>query len=148
MATSTAPLQVLNSLVGRPSRASAAAIGHHYVMNGVPPGLRIRGLSALADMVCDWTTVILEEVITDPSRGYLVQQYAFGLLENLVKRAIDQGYRRLSPLECARLVAQARAGLKRQFTAGDSGESEAVEDLCNHLAQAVADDVFGQMPDF
>ena len=148
MSTSTVPLQVLDSLAGRPSRASVAAIGHHYVINGVPPSLRIRGLSALANMVCDWTTVILEEVITNPGRGYLVQQYALSLLADLVKRAIDQGYRRLSGGECGRLVAEARAELKCRFRSRTCGEIAAVEDLCNHLAQAVADGFFGQMPDF
>jgi len=145
---STAPLQVLNALAGRPSRASAAAIGHHYVMNGVPPGLRIRGLSALADMVCDWTAVILEQVITDPGRGYLVQHHALSLLEDLVERAIDRGYRRLGLQGCGRLARAAEAELKGQFAAGADAQMQAVEDLCGHLAQAVADGLFGQIPDF
>ena len=67
---------ILDALRNRPSRASAAAIGHHFVLNGAPPTLSIAGINALGEMMCDWSVAILEETINDPTRTYEVRRYA------------------------------------------------------------------------
>jgi hypothetical protein len=139
---------VLSRLRHQPSRASVAAIGHHFVLNGAPPRLRICGIDAVCDMVCDWSVAILEEAIEDPGRGRLVRRYALEKLSELVKRAVERGYGGTTPAECDRLADAARTGLFPEAEARDRVEVPAVEDLCNHLSQAVADGVFGQMPDF
>ena len=73
MTTLAAPMPMLAALASRPSRASAAAIGHQFILNGEAPALRMRGLDVLGNMVCDWSVAILEQAIEDPSCGFLVR---------------------------------------------------------------------------
>lgn len=139
---------VLLALARRPSRSSAATIGHEFVLNGVPPALQIRGLNALADMTCDWTVAILEEAINSPTRTCFVRHYALSLLGALLQRAIDQGYRRIGRDECRQLLRAAGAELGARCAAASSDEIAPVEELCNHLSEAVAEGCFEELPDF
>lgn len=140
------PNPILDVLASRPSRASAAAIGIHYVLNGVPPALRVRGVDALSKMVCDWSVAILEEAITEPNRGYLVRRHALMKLRQLVETAIARGYAGISRRDCARLASECLAILGQD--GGSNRAKQALEDLCNHLSQAVADGHFGRLADF
>lgn len=139
---------VLLALARRPSRSSAATIGHEFVLNGVPPALQIRGLNALAEMTCDWTVAILEEAINSPTRTCFVRHYALSMLGALLQRAIDEGYRRIGRDECRQLVRSAGVELGVRCAEGAPGEIAPVEELCNHLSQAVADGFFAELPDF
>jgi len=141
-------MDVLEALMGRPSRSSAAAIGRQFVLSSSPPEARIRGLNALSGMVCDWSVAILEEAINDPSRGYLVRRYALTRLCGLVRKAIDQGYTGLIRSECDQLEFRAVMALSAED--GETGRNENLpaEDLCCHLAEAVAAGLFGELPDF
>ena len=141
-------MSVLDSLVRRPSRASAAAIGHEFVLNGAQPNLRHLGLDALDKMVCDWSVAILEETIDEPTRGFHLRQHAVTKLRDLVKVAIDRGYSAINSTACHQLARAAQAELRSQVVKGQVWEIRAVEDLCDHLSQAVADGFFGELPDF
>ena len=99
-------------------------------------------------MVCDWSVAILEEAINDPSRGYPVRKYALDKLRQLVELAIDRGYAGLSKGTCRRLARQGLLEMRSHVREGTSGDIRAVEDLCDHLSQAVADGVFPELPDF
>ena len=100
MTSAPTPLRILDSLTRRPSRASVAAIGHHFVMNGVSTELHIRGLNALGDMICDWTVALLEEGINSPRAGYSVQRHAAAKLGELLGSPCG-GHRRTAPLRRA-----------------------------------------------
>jgi hypothetical protein len=139
---------VLNTLAAKPSRASAAAVGHHYVLNGVPPAMRVRGLRVLCEMPCDWTSVILESAIKDETLEYRFRRQALTQLQNLLWRAIRMGYRNLSHGQCAALTGLAVKSLPRESPGSASDGIDAVEELCCHLAQAVDDGLFGELPDF
>jgi hypothetical protein len=141
-------VSVLQSLLRSPSRASAAAIGQNYVLNGVSPPLRMLGVDALAQMPCDWVVAILEEVILDPARGYDVRRHAILTLGDLLRTAIRKGYEGVNLDQCERWTRAADRGLTRQCVRGAPGEIPAIEDLCGHLGQAVADGYLGQLPDF
>jgi hypothetical protein len=141
-------LAVLDSLIRRPSRASAAAIGHHFILNGAHPALGILGIDALASMTCDWAVAILEETISDASRGYRLRQYTLTKLGELLTDAIEHGYPAVTKRECCRLVEEARAQLEAHKYEAQSCEIQAVEHLSSHLSQAVEDGLFGQLPDF
>jgi hypothetical protein len=117
-------------------------------LNDVSPELNIRGLNALGDMACDWTVALLEEAINDPSRGYSVRRHAIAKLGELLKRAIDQGYTKATKGRCRLLVGRAHVALKIQSNRGICHPIQEVEDLCDHLGQAVADGFLGQLPDF
>jgi hypothetical protein len=101
----------------------------------------------LCEMICDWSVAILEEAINDPTRCYDVRQYAITKLGELLIEAVERGYSRITRQECFQLVSEAKARLK----AGKDDpcfEDQAVEDLCGHLSQAIADNFFGELPDF
>jgi hypothetical protein len=141
-------MPILDSLRHRPSRASAAAIGHGFVLNGAPPAVGMLGVDALCEMICDWSVAILEEAINDPSRNYGVRRHALERLCQLVMVSIDRGYTGIAKVTCSRLAHEAEAELKVRKGQTDFQEIQAVEDLCGHLSQAVADGVFGELPDF
>lgn len=148
MNTLMQPLPILGELSRRPSRASAAAIGHNFILSGASPGLRIEGIKALGQMVCDWSVAILELTICDPSRGLRTRLRAEEELGNLLKAAIARGYSRLKSDECSRLAEAARG---RVLAAGQNDSLEddpLVENLCSHVSQAVAEGCFGSLPDF
>lgn len=139
---------VLETLATKPSRASAAAVGHHYVLNGVRPKMRVRALQVLCAMPCDWTSVILESAINDEKFGYGFRRQALKQLRNLLWGAIGLGYRRLSYEKCAALDAVAVKSLSPANPGSACREIDAVDELCCHLSQAVDDGVFGELPDF
>jgi hypothetical protein len=142
------PLPILGELSRRPSRASAAAIGHRFILNGASPALRIAGIRALGPMVCDWSVAILEMAICDPARGLKTRLCAVRELGSLLKEAISRGYCRLTWQGCSHLV---EAACREVDTAGESVSLEdnpVVEELCGHVSQAVADGYFGTLPDF
>jgi hypothetical protein len=141
-------VSILESLLRSPSRASAAAIGCHYVLNGVPPGLQLMGVNALARMPCDWAVAILEEAINDPTREYHVRRHAIRELGDLLCTAIGHGYANITRRQCSRLARAADRELTRQCAQGQNREIRAVEELCSHLSQALADGCLGQVPDF
>ena len=99
----TMPIPILDSLARRPSRASAAAIGNQFILDGPTPASQMRGLDALCDMACDWSVAILEETINDRALVYPVRKYALAKLQELTERAIDGGYSGLSKKGCHRL---------------------------------------------
>jgi len=141
----TIPIAVLHSLTSHRSRASAVAVGHHFVLNGVPPVVQMKGIEALSNMVCDWAVAILEEFITDPLRNYLVRKQATRQVSDLVIKAIERGYRGISRDGADQLTAQALEALSQEGTAN---REEAVERLCGHLSRAVEEGCFGSLPDF
>lgn len=148
MSTMAMPIPIINSLVHRPSRASAAAIGHTYVLSDAPPALRVRALYAVSKIVCDWTVAILEEAINEPQKGYLARRCALDQLIDLVEQAIDRGYQGLGNAACAQLAQEAQSCLKSQANTGEHYEIGAVEDLCDHLGTAIERGVFPAVPDF
>ncbi len=148
MSASPIRLGVLDALMRRPSRASAASIGQHFILNGAPPALRVRGLDAIGKMPCDWTVAILEMAINERRLGHLVRRNAINKLQELLLQAIDLGYCAVTQDECRQLTEAAQEILKAQDRIGEQGEIGAVEDLCGHLSQAVADGAFEQLPDF
>ncbi len=139
---------ILISLRDRPSRASAAAIGHGFVLNGAPGAFRIRGLDALTGMMCDWAVAIFDEAITGAKQPVHVRRHGIGILHRLVSEAIAKGYRgaQLEEVQC--LYHDALTFTRGCGDAAKSVSRQAVEDLCNHLSQAVADGCFGRLPDF
>ena len=139
---------VLERLIGKPSRSSAAAIGHRFVLNGAPAELRGRGVNALCEMMCDWSAAILEMVIQDPTRGCLLRWHTLTRLSEVLERAIARGYPALSRKDCRRLAKQAWADLRRPIGAGQCQASRAAEDLCVHLSQAVEAGYFPDLSDF
>ncbi|HOW74083.1 MAG TPA: hypothetical protein PKY77_26050 [Phycisphaerae bacterium] len=139
---------VLSTLAMKPSRASAAAIGHHYVLEDAPSALRLHGVDLLCGMVCDWSVALLDELINSPHADFALRQYALHRLHELLKVAMNRGYEHLSPPECRRLMTRARREIQRYCRADGHGEMWAVDELCSHLAQAVADGLFGELPDF
>ena len=148
MTCSTMPLLILDSLRSRPSRASAAAIGHRFVLNGAPRALNLLGIDALAEMICDWSVALLEEAVNDPSRAFGTRQYAISKLGELLSTAIDRGYSHATREDGHRLVIPAKAELEARKDESPFREIQAVEDLCNHVSQAVAEGIFEQLPDF
>lgn len=148
MSNSILSAPVLSALTRRPSKASAAAIGINFVLNGAPPALRLRGIDALARMMCNWSVAILEETITDHSRPCLLRTYALERLGGALNDAIHRGYPRLSETDKLRLLNEARQALAtiRDVTADD--EIPAVTEMCNHLDEATRLGLFGELPDF
>src|SRR5512146_2131814 len=139
---------VFHSLLRSPSRASAAAIGQQYVLRGASPALRMLGIDALAQMPCDWSVAILEQAIYDPSRGYNVRRHAIHKLRDLLSTAICDGYAPVSADRCQQWAQAAGRELMRQCIQGGMGENPAIEELCSHLSQAIADGHLGHLPDF
>lgn len=139
-------MTVLYSLAARPSRSSAAAIGHQYVLNNCPPQVQIKGLSALSRMICDWSVAILEEFITDPLRNYLARQYAVRLAGHVLGKAVQRGYSEIDQKAVQELVGMGIRALQPNER-GD-GENPAAEILCSHLSQAIEKGCFGLVPDF
>jgi hypothetical protein len=142
------PLAIINSLAGRPSRASAAAIGHEFVLNGAPPRLAVRGLDALSEMVCDWTVAILEEAVNDPTRAFLIRRQALLKLRDLLAGAVDRGYPHLDRSACHHLAREAMHELDDARDSDRECEGRAIEDLADHLSQAVDEGYFKELPDF
>jgi hypothetical protein len=139
---------VFDAMKNRPSRASVAAIGQRCVLDGAAPAAAALGLDALSKMMCDWSVGILEEAINGPNCAYCVRRLATSTLGELVLKAIRHGYRGISEPRCRSLIAQAQAVLSVQESEGAVGRIPAVGYLCDHLKQAVADGVFGALPDF
>ena len=139
---------VLHSLFSRPSRASAAAIGHQFILGDAPPALCVRGLDALSHMVCDWSVAILEEVVGDPGRPFLVRLRTVRAMRDLLSTAIDRGYQGITSEECCQLASEAEAELKNRQAEASASEMQAVEDLASHLSEAVAEGFFEELPDF
>ena len=139
---------VFQRLARKSSRASAAAIGHRFVLNGAPAGLRLRGIDALCQMMGDWSVAILEMTVHDPTRGYSVRRHAVACLCDMVTIAIGQGYTRLTLLDCRSLGSQAQADLLGITHTSLPGEISAAVKLCNHLSQAVAEGHFPELADF
>ncbi|MBP7935850.1 MAG: hypothetical protein KA354_14485 [Phycisphaerae bacterium] len=139
---------VLSTLAMKPSRASAAAIGHHYVLDNAPSRLRLRGVDLLCRMVCDWSVALLDELINSSHVDFALRQYALHRVHELLKVAMGREYEHLSPPECRRLMTRARCELQSHCSRRLGGEMSAVDELCSHLAQAVADGLFGELPDF
>lgn len=138
---------ILHSLTQRPSRSSAAAIGVKFVLNGQPAALRMRGIDALAHMVCDWSAAIFDEAIHDPSRGYLVRRHALKRLTELLSDAVQRGYHGLDARKLESLEERAREWLLCSRS-GIDREGVATTELCNHLSQAVEQGFFGSLQDF
>lgn len=143
MIVNTHEMNVLNLLTVRKSRASVAAIGHQYILADQMPQVQIKGIEALAGMVCDWSVAILEECISDPLKNYVVRRRALNCIESLLKTAVRRGYDRIGYAAIGRLAQTA------MDTNGSNGQScPALEGLCDHLSQAIADGHFGALPDF
>ena len=141
-------LPILDALRNLPSRASAAAIGHHFVLNGGPPTLRIAGIDALAEMICDWSVAILEEAINDSTRADKVRSYALATVGKLLSTAIARGYGAVTKEECHQWMEEAQAEMTAHNGKSHPLEFGPVVELCSHLSQAVADGLYGQLPDF
>jgi hypothetical protein len=139
---------VLHSLLRSPSRASAAAIGQRYVLSGPSPALQLLGIDALAQMPCDWAIAILEEAACDPSQAYDVRHQAIVKLQDLLNTAVRGGYPAVTPGQCHRWAGAADRELNRPQIQEGPDENPAVEELCSHLSQAVADGYLGRLPDF
>ena len=139
---------VLEALARRPSRSSATAIGHRYLLDGTTPELRIEAINALSRMVCDWSIAILEEAICDPTRGFLCRRYALARICGLLEQAIAEGYDRVTRAECRHLRRHAAAAIEASTKLEEPVEIDAVEILCSHLCQAIADGVLKETPDF
>ncbi len=139
---------VLDALKNQPSRASAAAIGQNFVLNGAPPSAGILGLDILADMMCDWSVAILEEAIADPTRSSRVRRHAITKLREALTKAIRRGYPAISEACCWSLASQAMLALQEQNRQGCPDQLPGVEDLCDHLSQAVEQGYFASLPDF
>jgi hypothetical protein len=138
----------MDHLCRTPSRASVAALGHAYVLNGAPPALSLMAIDAITRMICDWTVVILEETVNDRSLHKNVRRYALNMLGALLSRAVSNGYHGLARFESRRLLLEARQVFEEQLATTGSPEIQPVEELCNHLSQAVSNGVFGELPDF
>jgi hypothetical protein len=138
-------MTILSSLESRCSRASAAAIGHQFVLSGNPPQVQVRGIDALAAMPCDWSIGILEEVVNDPLRNCLVRQYTIRHLAKSLNQAVDRGYGRICRAGVNRLADLA---VSASFAPGGCQENRPAEDLCSHLLEAVNAGFLGQIPDF
>lgn len=140
---------VLDSLCRLPSRASAAAIGHGFVLNDWSgPEFAMIGLDALSEMVCDWSVAIFEETINQTTLNRAVRRYALRKLHALVALAVDRDYQRISKESCCELVKQAEAEMEAQENGCPFKDIQAVEDLCNHLNEAIEGGVFERLPDF
>ncbi len=150
MSVMTATMAVFQSLASKPSRASAAAIGHKYVLNGRSPVMQIQAVNSLGDMVCDWSLTILDQTINDFSLRYLVRRHALNRVCGLLRQAVDQRYSRISKSEIQQLEDEAASLLEKHPGPGEPAgiEIEVVEELCDHLGQAMAEDVFEELPDF
>ncbi len=139
---------ILHALTRRPSRSSAAALGHKFILNGAPPRLQLLGLEALADMTCDWSVAILEEAINDRTRRRQIRERALELVVGLLRIAVERGYRRIEEREIANLAELAGIRLLERCRRRVGGEDAAVELLCSHLSEAVEEGRFGRLPDF
>ncbi|HOW69711.1 MAG TPA: hypothetical protein PKY77_03845 [Phycisphaerae bacterium] len=148
MVASASAEVVLSTLAMKPSRASAAAIGHHYVLDGAPSAIRLRGVDLLCGMVCDWSVALLDELISSPHADYVLRQYALHRVHGLLRVAMSRGYANLGPPECRRLMTRARRELQHYCIRVGQPGMPAVDALCSHLGQAVADGLFGDLPDF
>ena len=148
MSHAVAVLSVLDALTCRPSRASAAAIGQRFVLNRASPALAVRGLDALGDMLCEWTVAILDQAIHDSSRLPMVRQHALAKLCVLLNAALQRGYTKLDRQGFFRLMGEAQRSVEDGKRNVDAETIPAVEELCNHLSEAVSDGVFGQLPDY
>ena len=150
MTTTAIQESVLCSLISHPSRASAAAIGHQFVLNGAPPALCLQGVEALSRMPCDWGVVILEQAVEDPSRPHSVRIQALKKLYALMRSAIARGYSYLTMPDARRLVAEVEEHLRSQRGGQEEAPNEipALEELASHLCEAVAAGMFGELPDF
>jgi hypothetical protein len=139
---------VLDALARKPSRSSATTIGHRFLLDGSAPALRIKAIDALSRMVCDWSIVILEEAVCDPTRGYLCRQYALSKICGLLEQAVACGYDRIGRAERRQLRREAAAAIEASTGAEKPVEIAALESLSCHLCQAIADGVLKQTPDF
>jgi len=98
-------------------------------------------------MPCDWAVALLEEAVCDAGLGYDVRRHAIRKLQELLRTAVHKGYEGVSPVMCERWARTADRDLTRQCIEGGD-EGPAVEALCSHLSQAVADGYLGSLPDF
>ncbi len=141
-------LTILGRLSRHPSRASAAAIGQHFVLNKTSLSLALEGMDALCDMVCDWTIVFLEEVVGDPATNYLLRRQALHRMNDLMLGAIRRGYDGLSRSQCLEWTEACRDEIDVPPGKDNPQPFAALDVLGGHLAQAVADGFFGELPDF
>lgn len=139
---------VLRSLASRRSRSSAAAIGHNFILNGAPLPVALQAIDVLSTMVCDWTVAILDEAVSRPQANRLVRSRALTVLGKLAEEAVDRGYPRLTRADCRKLARVAQKAVNRNEGRMARNEIPAVEDLCDHLGEAVAEGIFPRLPDF
>ena len=147
MSTYTMSHPVLSSLVRLPSRASAAAIGLHYLLPERPQTIRLQAIDAVCDMVCDWTAALLDQVISDPRCALPVRRHALKKLILLLWRGIHAGYQGMTVSHLNQLAAEAQDQLERGALQ-TQGLTSVLDDLCNHLSSAVERGAFRQLPDF
>jgi hypothetical protein len=112
--------------------------------------MQIQAVSALAEMVCDWSVAILEQAVSGTGHRYLVRRYALGRICELLRRAIRRGYSPISRTEVSHLECQVVHALEGPPTTNKLAGVKigALDDLCNHLSRAIADGLFEELPDF
>lgn len=153
---------ILDHLQRRPSVASVVAIGHHHVLGGAPLSVVLHGLQALEEMPCDWTVAILDQTATDSTRLPLIRRSALAVVRRLLLKAVAGGYRGTSEQQVVNMARRARRDLRASReadareagpTAGEAGPTRCagagaartIDDLCGHLAQAVAEGFLGEL---
>ena len=136
---------ILNALRSRPSRASAAAIGHRFVLSEPPPLLARLAMDALANMPCDWSIAILEEIVNAKEKKKHIRRYAIHKLSEVLARAIEQGYPGINRKAARSLFRRAKARLSSDFEAAENPD---VEEMCNHIGEALDRGMFKRLPDF
>ena len=129
-------------------RGTVAGIGHRFILNGSPPRLAIQGIDVIGGMMCDWTVAILEEAIDTPGRHPQVRFHALEKLAEILLHAIQRGYSRVTPKGVRQLASESKKALEDRLKGTHQGDIQAVEDLCNHLSEAIDDGVFVPLPDF
>ena len=139
---------ILRSMGRRSSVGSVTGIAHKFILNGAPRRLAILGIDVIGEMMCDWTVAILEEAINDPSRPPQVRFHALEKLVESLLHAIQRGYARVTPEGVRRLASESKKALEERLKGIYQADIQAVEDLCNHLSEAVDDGVFAPLPDF